>query len=267
MPKILVILSLVWILSASAGEKTKIPGGVARLISVKYDCNYLYPDSTIAHFPDGEGELCLNWAKCVENMGIERHPDVPKGFTRFRAVACRPVDGRCPNVRTCAADSIKTREKGKNSNKIYDKYYDLNPEYVSLSEENTKSVKGDETTEFDKGVLFDDLQNMGKYSESKFVALFQNYPPPAGTTNFCLVPTTKFGEKNGGVVACFAKTKAGKVTCPSVEECLSKEHKVESRLATMAFSDPNPSSKTSIVSEDLRPHATQNAQTHAITTH
>jgi hypothetical protein len=217
--------------------------------------------SNVVELPEGVGDYCSNWIKM--NNTTPRNQLPTKFFPKmYRAVICRPVEGKCSDAKNCA---MAARGPGRPF-----------AEYVQLPENDLKFEKDGTTIEFESDVELDSKTERGKYLEGKYAALF-NLPTSKKDSPlwFCSIPIRVRSEgaepkKPDDTIACLAtETKDGSHGCPGVKACYDK--KIESHPATMAFNDST-SSDSALVTTDsnLRPHAPSLPRaeyTHGATTH
>jgi len=175
------------------------------------------------------GSLCVSWVKCVDNVAPEeRAPNTSPGFETYRALACKPVQGKCQELADCAFSAIE------------DSVAKIIPDYVRIPDVDKKftDAKG-RTIEFDRESRFESLTDPGKYNEGSYAALFEKYPPPDGEFSFCAMPLKITGENTGkdkipGVVTCPATISEGKLSCPTVKACVEKRMVSEAVIAKIS---------------------------------
>jgi hypothetical protein len=206
--------------------------------------NYLADQkSNVLHLPDGVGDYCSSWIKMINAVPKEKLPDPVKFFPQmFRAVLCRPVDGKCREVRSCTFNFDKTPRPTAT--------------YVPLPQDDLKFEKDGTTIEYEPDVETDSKTERGTYLKEKHAALFNLPTKTEKKLWLCSIPvrissTGAEPAKPNDTIACLANEKPeGKFDCPGVKACYEK--RIDSHIATMASTHPNTGSTLAV----LRPHAT-----------
>jgi len=223
-------------------------------MTVKWDCSYLNAESTRIRLSVNEGHFCFNWAKCVENMGPERDPLLPKGFITYRSVICKAREGSCPDIGECASDFIREEKTYKGRN-VFKPHY-MTPDYVPLAKGDTeyKEAESGRIVSYNPEAPFDNrhLNEPTKYIDTRYASLIENFPPVNGKRSICSMPTKVTGSNPAGkkippVAVCFATMKEGVVTCPSVKACV--ENPIEYELVRVAAKSPGGAANTELALE------------------
>jgi len=233
MMRLWILMLCVCVCTASIGQNLKRkprkrkPITVNSLINIHYECEVVpKQEPNIHHLLHGLGDLCVGWVKCIDHIPPEeRKASLPPGFVVHRAMACKAVQGKCPELEDCAFSAIE------------DTVAKIIPDYVRIPDTDKKfrDAKG-RTIEFDLESQFESQTAIGKYNEGSYAALYEKYPPPDGDFSFCAMPLKITGENTGadripGVVTCPATISEGKLTCPTVKACVEKRMTSEAVVA------------------------------------
>jgi len=232
--KLIKSLTILFIFAGTThGQENKNPSSAADIISQLdnfVNVDYL-GDSVIVSLPRARGKYCMNWVKLSDTLpAAQRNPDAPKDWRMYRSVICQVSNGRCPEARECAVDTIKTPYYDKELKRDLIQYYDFKPNYAPLKKDQLKYVenwKGGRTVEFNNDAPFEDRKKPYVYDPDKHAALYENFPPPKGDYAFCTMPVKVTGDNTDpdripDTIACSAISIGGKNTCPDVPTCVRK---------------------------------------------
>lgn len=193
-------------------------------------------DSVVAHIPNGVGDYCANWIKAVNTTPRN---ELPREFFPkvYRAVVCRPVEGKCQNQEHCSMSSYGPERPLAH--------------YVLLPQNDLKFEKSGVKYEYEPEVEMElkdqnGIAHRGKYRNEKYAGLFKLAGRSGRPFWFCSIPvkvsSTGATEvpREHTTLSCRADQDTHK--CPGLSRCLSPQYAIESHEATMAFSKSAPDS-------------------------
>jgi hypothetical protein len=180
-------------------------------------------DSVVAHLPDGIGDYCSNWIKAINTTPRDQ---LPKEFfpKLYRAILCRPVDGKCRDPKDCAL-SLDRKPRPK-------------ADYVALPKDGLKLEKNGLRYEFESEVELEFQNKRGKYRNGKYAALFNLENGKGKSFWLCSIPveitstSQEAPPKRHDILTCSADQMTHQ--CPGIGGCLDPKNKIESHNATMA---------------------------------
>jgi hypothetical protein len=218
--------------------------------------SYLNQFSEILHLPDGIGDYCSNWI-IMNNM--TRKSDRPEKFfpKLYRAVLCKPVDGKCREVKTCSLS--------------FDKITRPIADYVPLPTNDLKFEKDGTTIEYEPDVETDSKTERGTYLKEKHAALFNLPTKTEKKLWLCSIPvrissTGAEPAKPNDTIACLANEKPeGKFDCPGVKACYEKQ--IDSHVATMAAISSAGDSSLALLKPHVASGRSSSLETHSEAAH